>query len=548
MSKDPPPSTKCGAIPYSTFQSARSILTNGAHIPWLSDERPPFLPNCPNYVRKEHYRGIRTYIDQAIADGILEKATIDSVKCLHPVGSVCREGDVNNDRPRLIMNLVKFNQYVKRFYMYLPSKDDLLQFVNRYNWGIKLDISNGFHNVKLAHDALGYFSFEFEGQYYCYLRLPFGPSFAPACFQEVTSYILSLTCLGNAYGLVLLDDFLIGSLTREGAILARSNLINSLTSYSFVINEAKSMANASRQLVYDGYLIDLQKGALYHTHERRCRIINMVVCLEAIGSCTVTDFASLIGTLSFCITQRHDRVPLGYLYRKLSSCRQSSCIVMLDDCDFKVMWYIIGQSMFPVEADRGNVTDIGAPRLPTILVGTDASGFAFGSYITTSLDSVTLGGSFPCGLIGKQNSGFKELLAILIVIVWGVYHLGWSTVHIVVHTDAKCVVDCWTNRMLAKSECLNWCLWCLIRVAKTHNLFIEMSHIAGSSNTLCDVISRGKLPLKLLNYYLSFNNWLSLFRDIPQPLPEIFTDPSIVLLLELVYGRPKTVVGRVDCC
>ena len=82
------------------------------------------------------------------------------------------------------MDMRLLNKHLEHYAIDLPNKATLMKAIQGMKWGIVKDLKNGYYNLKLHKDSIGWCSFEFEGKCYTYHVLCFGLSTAPAALSQ----------------------------------------------------------------------------------------------------------------------------------------------------------------------------------------------------------------------------------------------------------------------------------------------------------------------------------------------------------------------------
>jgi hypothetical protein len=304
-----PPFVKAarGASDYQSFQSPANILSEKASIPWVDNRRPPQFTSFPNYVRPEHVPGLLVYFEECLncKPPILKRISSDQVKSSHPIGSVSRHGDINNLRPRLVVDVSRtFNPLVKTVSVYTPNVDNMIDFVLSNDCATKLDYSNGYHNVHLDDDAVGYLSFclrvrdEITGLmeeiWYTYLTMCYGPPFAPSMFEAVVLFMVDLALI--LLSMVTLDDVAMGD-GRGGPQVATDafdRLVAVANRFNFAVNYKKCVPVAVTQMEYAGYWLDFNSKCVFHTAERVSTLRGILCDVKVDQVWSVKSFTSLL--------------------------------------------------------------------------------------------------------------------------------------------------------------------------------------------------------------------------------------------------------------
>ena len=91
----------------------------------------------------------------------------------------------------LVLNYRKLNDVTKSDPYYMPTLDDILEWVGSCNVLSKLDLSKGYYQVKVATGSQEKTAFISPFGKYVFTRMPFGLKNAPAVFQRLMDRVLN---------------------------------------------------------------------------------------------------------------------------------------------------------------------------------------------------------------------------------------------------------------------------------------------------------------------------------------------------------------------
>lgn len=151
---------------------------------------------------------------------------------------------------RLIVDYRKINSRTISDSFPFPDMHAEIRSIPQSSWFSKIDLSMGYHQVKLEEDSRKYTSFVTAHGHFEYTRVPFGLKNAPWVFQRVIREIL------GEFGVlkVFLDDILIFSNTRSQHLEYLEKVLERLTENNIAINYEKSQF-FQRTIVYLGHSI-----------------------------------------------------------------------------------------------------------------------------------------------------------------------------------------------------------------------------------------------------------------------------------------------------
>ena len=93
----------------------------------------------------------------------------------------------------------------------MPRTDELLDKVRKSNVFTSLDLTSGYHQIRIHADDLPKTAFTANGEYYEFLVMPFGLTNAPATFQRCMNSLFKHL----PFVVVYLDDILIFSKNQQ---------------------------------------------------------------------------------------------------------------------------------------------------------------------------------------------------------------------------------------------------------------------------------------------------------------------------------------------
>lgn len=154
--------------------------------------------------------------------------------------------DPDKAKPRLVLDLRDLNEYIASLPFTMPSGWDAVRRWQQHAWWAIVDITGGFHHVRLAPDARKYFVFRHAGVWYRYTRLVFGLASAPATFCALSAELtLQLRRRGVDVAVTYIDDFVLTAPTEEAGRAALATLRNLFADLNITIREDKLQTGKS---------------------------------------------------------------------------------------------------------------------------------------------------------------------------------------------------------------------------------------------------------------------------------------------------------------
>ena len=217
---------------------------------------------------------------------------------------------------RPIINLKRLNSFVRYEHFKLESMESVRHLIRQGDWMVKLDLKDAYLSVPIHVDHQHYLRFSWRGFRYQFSCLPFGLSPAPRLFTKLLKpVVVALRRLGIRL-VIYLDDLIILSDSKEGALRDLDITVGLLTSLGFLVNWDKSVLDPSRSIEFLGLLLDSVSLSLALPPEKVSSLLSL--CRRALdkGFVSLHDLSSLLGSFSWAIPT----VPFAHAhYRNLQS-------------------------------------------------------------------------------------------------------------------------------------------------------------------------------------------------------------------------------------
>ena len=289
---------------------------------------------------------------------------------------------------RLCHNLRWLNQFVCKLSFKLGGVRDFAEQLVQGDHMIGIDLESGYFHVEVAERFRTLLGFEFQGEFFEFISLPFGLRCSAYFFQKLTSW--STEYIANELqlkSLVYLDDF---AFAEAGHILTHSLalvIIERLQAFGWVIGFDKSSILPSKVLTLLGFILDTDQ-MIYMVPEKRIskmlRAVEEIV--EADFSCSARQVQRVAGhinsmTLAFGMVCR---LRSRYL---LSFCRDA-CTSGLWDSRYPLFRRAIEELLWW----RDNLTSIRPRsilsylRKPDFTLSADASDSAMAAWLERTPD------------------------------------------------------------------------------------------------------------------------------------------------------------------
>jgi hypothetical protein len=488
----------------NSLNTIRSHIIDGITLPLISLPQPVVHNNTSSV--QEHAQAVRSRLKEYMDFGAVIRLPSgvdlnhESVQPLHVI--------IKPDRkPRIVIDLSRnLNQYLQYTYFTYTNVDTAVSLSSPGCWYGKLDLSNCFLSFPLHPSIHRYFIFAFEGDYYQFIRMPFGLSTAPlVCTQLLSVIAYALTALDIIH-VRYLDDFLI--ISHDQLLLQQQLLIaqTEITRFGLVINHDKT-EGPDQRITFLGIQLDSVSCTLSCPATRITELLALLESLRHQRIITRQSVESLIGKLSFAaIVLPGARPFLRRMLDTLNACssRQRTAPVRIDkgfrrDVDF---WLLHLTDWNGSQVWRSS-------RSSPFTFATDASLSGFGFYLescppSSTIDtsawppSLRVGAGFSGSYSAKQAAdhlshtqiAWCELLAVLAAaITYAPYLKNQSLLFLVDNSTDVHII----NRQATRSKTLAAILRQLFSVSLYYNLHIFAQHRPGVTNILADFLSRPDL-------------------------------------------------------
>ncbi len=203
------------------------LIVNSEFSIDLSDNEP--VREKPYPIPFKSYLKIKDEIDKLLNLGIIRKST-------SPYGAPAFGISKKNGDVRLVVDYRKLNKKIKDSGYPFPNLWDQLQSIPKSKYFTQIDLTMGYHNLKIKDSDCCKTAFVVPWGHYEYSRVPFGLKTAPRAFQ----CIMADTFSDLPFVRVFLDDILICSLNKEDHLNHVETVLKRLKEANISINYKKS--------------------------------------------------------------------------------------------------------------------------------------------------------------------------------------------------------------------------------------------------------------------------------------------------------------------
>ena len=241
----------------------------GISLPLI--EQPSSIHYSNTTTVSEHHQLVAERILEYISIGAIQVVQFDSTDSssvpilVQPLHVIIKEGK----KPRLVIDLSRnLNQLLPHTTFHYASVQDAVRLSTHNCFYSKLDISNCFLSFPLHPSTYKYFVFQFDHQYYQFVRLPFGLSTAPRICTLLLSVIqFKLEQQHHIKMVRYLDDFLFISNTYSTSSQHLATAIQTCQQFGLVVN-AKKTEGPSQHIQFLGIQLNSVACTLSISSER----------------------------------------------------------------------------------------------------------------------------------------------------------------------------------------------------------------------------------------------------------------------------------------
>lgn len=266
----------------------------GYKIPFKSQPVQLHKPPAQKWSDRET-KYLKLEIDKLLKKGAIKKCNSKKGQFLSSIFLVPKP----NGTFRLILNLKKLNEFIETEHFKLEDLKTVTQIMNKDDFFISIDLTDAFHLVNIHESDRKFLRFEFLGQIYEFVCVPFGLCTAPYMFTKLLKPVISYLRLLGLVLVIYLDDFLILSKLYNTCLNERDLIIYILENLGFIINREKSQLIPTQRTKYLGLIIDSQKMCFELPEDKKQLIYNQITSIQAKNQCKIRDFAEFLGRLTF---------------------------------------------------------------------------------------------------------------------------------------------------------------------------------------------------------------------------------------------------------
>ena len=236
-----------------------------------------------------------------ITNTIIERLRNGSIDCLGKIDEISPPHivaplTVEPTKPRLCINLMYLNNWIKNLTFNLDTLKDVQRVVKHNAYLTSIDDKSGFDNVLLAEDSYDLVGFQWGGYYFRFKTLPFGFKLSSYIYHTLnlqpTSYIRKRFSLPM---FLYIDDRLIEEIRSDAiqpgfnnAKLANYIVCEILTRLGYCLNLNKSIFTPTKKPTFLGFIVDSENCCFRLTDSKKRKFITFR------EECLNNDFISVL--------------------------------------------------------------------------------------------------------------------------------------------------------------------------------------------------------------------------------------------------------------
>lgn len=217
-----------------------------------------------NYVSHRHMEEVTEQVKKWLDDGVIEVNYEPTPSNLALLAVDQFNSDGTFKKVRVCLDMSPINKIIPTHNFHLPRINEMLRSLGGATVFSKIDLTQGYHQLRILREHRKYFSFAWKGKQYMFRGAPFGLHMLPAFFQQIMDDLFADMPQVKVY----LDDIIIFTATREEHSHIVRQVLARLNAHNFKINEAKCEWGVDKvQLlgyVVSGEGIEIDPGKVEH--------------------------------------------------------------------------------------------------------------------------------------------------------------------------------------------------------------------------------------------------------------------------------------------
>lgn len=198
---------------------------------------------------------------------------------------------------RPILDLKSLNPLVKRCHFKMESIQSVLGAMEYGEFLTVIDVKEAYLHIPIHPAHHKFLRFYVAGQHWQFVALPFGLSSAPRTFTKVMAAALEELRLQGIMVIPYLDDLLVKGPSPEIAERHTTLVLETLTSFGWLINYNKSNLHPSQTTEYLGLVLDSKKGRAFLPTDKIKTLQNRIQVLQQNNRVPLRTAMQTLGTM-----------------------------------------------------------------------------------------------------------------------------------------------------------------------------------------------------------------------------------------------------------
>lgn len=248
----------------------------------------------------------------------------------------------NGDK-RFILNLKPLNKLLRKDHFKMEDHRTACKLIPRDGYLATIDLKDAYFLIPIRPSDRRYLRFQFQPNNsaktltYSFNGLPFGLSVGPRVFTKVMREVIAYLRCRGFQSVCYLDDILCIGDTYDQCIDNINETLKLLQCLGFVVNYDKSNLTPRQSCKFLGFIYDTKSLSMGLPSDKRSKIAELVSKFTKLPSCSIREFAQLIGVLvAACPAARY-----AWMYTKILERVKYLALLMYDNYEVKINLPII---------------------------------------------------------------------------------------------------------------------------------------------------------------------------------------------------------------
>lgn len=243
-----------------------------------------------------------------------------------------------NGEKRFILNLKPLNKFIDNSHFKMEDYRTACKLIPREGYLATIDLKDAYFLIPVSPSDRKYLKFQFQPVNstktvtYQFCALPFGLSVAPRVFTKVMKEVIGYLRSKGHKSVFYLDDILCIGDTYEQCLNNINETLKLLNCLGFVVNYDKSMLSPCQSCKFLGFEMNTHDLSISLPLDKRSKIAQLVIKYSKLPSCSIREFAQLIGVLVAACPA----VKYGWMYTKVLERQKYLALLKTDNYETKI--------------------------------------------------------------------------------------------------------------------------------------------------------------------------------------------------------------------